>query len=139
MTKGKVLVGGCFDVIHIGHIQFLKRAKSFGDCLIVLLESDENIKKLKGEGRPIHTFSERKAILESLKFVDKVIAVPKITNNEIYNKLVTKIKPDFIAITEDDPIRDKKLIQSKSVGAKLKIIRKYKPHSTSKILSVFDL
>ena len=49
MTKGKVLVGGCFDVIHIGHIQFLKRAKSFGDCLIVLLESDENIKRLKGE------------------------------------------------------------------------------------------
>ncbi len=139
MTKGKVLVGGCFDVIHIGHIQFLKRAKSFGDCLIVLLESDENIKRLKGESRPIHTFTERKMILESLKFVDKVIAVPKITDNEIYNKLVLKIKPDIITINEDDPIKDIKLLQSKSVGAKLKIIKKYKSHSTSKILSVFDL
>lgn len=135
----KILVGGCFDVLHIGHVKFLKRAKSFGDYLIILLESDENIKRLKGKSRPFHNQKERKEILESLKFVDKVIVLPNIVNHESYNKIIKKIKPEVIAITEGDPIKDKKLAQAKSVGAKLKIIKKYKSHSTSKILHKFDL
>lgn len=139
MTTRKVLVGGCFDVIHIGHVKFLKKAKSFGDNLIILLESDENIKRLKGNSRPFHNQKERKEILESLKFVDKVIVLPNIVNHESYNKIIKKIKPEVIAITEGDSIKDKKLAQAKSVGAELKIIKKYKSHSTSKILNKFDL
>ena len=134
----KVLVGGCFDILHIGHIKFLKKAKSFGDYLIVLLESDANIKKLKGHTRPFHNQEERKEVLEALKFVNKVMILPNIVDNTFYDNLIKKIKPNIIAITEGDPIKDKKLIQAKSVGAKLKIVKKYKSHSTSNIVKMFQ-
>lgn len=133
MVKIKVLVGGCFDILHIGHVKFLKKARSFGDYLIVLLESDENIKELKGNNRPFHNLKERKETLESLKFVDKVICLPKIVTNKTYDNLIKKIKPNIIAITEDDSIKDKKLRQTKSVGAKLKVIKKYKSRSSTQI------
>ena len=139
MIKIKVLVGGCFDILHVGHIKFLKNAKSFGDYLIILLESDVNIKKMKGKNRPIYNQGERKMVLESLSFVDKVVILPGIVNDETYSKLVKKIKPNIIAITEGDPIRDKKLIQAKSVGAKLKIIKKYQGHSSTDAISSFLL
>ncbi len=139
MRSNKVLVGGCFDILHVGHIKFLKNAKSFGDYLIILLESDVNIKKMKGKNRPIYNQGERKMVLESLSFVDKVVILPGIVNDETYSKLVKKIKPNIIAITEGDPIRDKKLIQAKSVGAKLKIIKKYQGHSSTDAISSFLL
>ena len=116
----KVLVGGCFDVLHIGHVKFLRQAKSFGDYLIVLLESDANIKKLKGSTRPIHNQKERKEVLEALKFVDKVIILPDVVNN-IFTIIWLK-----------------KLIQAKSVGAKLKIVKKYKSNSTSSIVKRYS-
>mgnify|MGYP001559626885 CR=1 FL=1 len=136
MSKIKILIGGCFDILHIGHIKFLKKARSFGDYLIVLLESDANIKKLKGNSRPFHSQKERKEILLSLKFVDKIIILPDIVDNTFYDNLIKKIKPNIIAITEDDPIKNKKLIQAKSIGAKLKVVKKYKSHSSSKIMNM---
>ena len=68
----KVLVGGVFDIIHYGHVHFLKNAKSLGDHLVVALESDKNVKRLKGEKRPIHNQNQRREMLESLEFVDEV-------------------------------------------------------------------
>lgn len=133
MSKIKVLVGGCFDILHVGHVKFLKKASSFGDYLIVLLESDTNIKKLKGNSRPFHNQKERKEVLESLNFVNKVIILPDIVTHKTYDDLVKKIKPNIIAITEGDPIKDKKLFQAKSVGAKLKVVKKHKSHSSTKI------
>lgn len=94
MSKIKILIGGCFDILHIGHIKFLKKARSFGDYLIVLLESDANIKKLKGNSRPFHSQKERKEILLSLKFVDKIIILPDIVDNTFYDNLIKKIKPN---------------------------------------------
>lgn len=137
MFKITVLVGGCFDVLHVGHVKFLKKAKSFGDYLIVLLESDVNIKKLKGPTRPFHNQKERKEVLKSLRFVDEIIVLPDVITNKTYDDLIKKIKPNIIAITKGDPIADKKLIQAKSVGAKLKIVKKYKSHSSSKIMDTF--
>lgn len=136
MSKIKVLVGGCFDLLHIGHIKFLKKAKSFGDYLIVLLESDVNIKKIKGNTRPFHNQKQRKEVLKSLKFVDKVIILPNIVTHKTYDDIIKKIKPNIITITDGDPIKDKKLIQAKSVGAKLKIVKNYKSHSSTKILNL---
>ena len=54
-----MLVGGCFDVLHLGHIKFLQAAKKIGDILFVFVESDENVKKIKGEARPINNQTER--------------------------------------------------------------------------------
>jgi len=133
MLENKVLVGGCFDVLHLGHIRFLKKAKSLGNYLVVLLESDENIKKLKGVNRPFHNIKERREVLESIKHIDKVIVLPKHVNDKTYDNLIKKIRPDVIATTEGDLLINKKREQAKSVGAKLKIIKKYKSHSSSKI------
>jgi len=133
MTKKTILTGGCFDILHLGHVRFLKKVKSLGNYLIVLLESDENTKKLKGRNRPFHNIDERREVLESLKYIDKVIVLPKHVNDKTYDNLIKKIKPDVIATTEGDLLINKKRKQAISVGAKLKVIKKYKSHSSSKI------
>ena len=133
MGVKKVLVGGCFDILHVGHVGFLKKARSFGDYLIVLLESDENIKKLKGKGKPIFNLKERIAVLKAIKYVDKIIVVAKNPTHETYLKLIKKIKPNVIAITEGDLLKKIKINQSKLIGAKLKVIKKYKNFSSTKI------
>lgn len=88
----KVFTNGCFDILHVGHVELLKYSKSLGDFLIVGLNSDQSIKKLKGTNRPINCEKDRKKILESLKYVDEVI----IFNEETPYELIKKIKPDII-------------------------------------------
>lgn len=117
-----VLVGGCFDILHVGHIRFLKKAKSWGDILIVLLESDEKIKKLKGKGRPINSQKVRAEVLSSLKDVDIVFPLPKNIENSDYDLIVREIKPDFIAITEGDPNIKFKERAAQQAGAKVKVV-----------------
>ena len=68
----KVLVNGTFDIIHIGHLELLNYAKSQGDYLIVAIDVDERVKRLKGPTRPINNQFERKTLLENLKAVDEV-------------------------------------------------------------------
>ncbi len=133
-----VLAGGCFDIIHIGHIEFLKNAKAAGDILVLLLESDESIKKLKGEKRPINNQENRSKILSSIQYVDYVIPLPRIYKTQDYNDLVLKIKPTIIAITSGDPNLENKKHQAKSVNGKIKVVLKKMPdHSTTKLLNYF--
>lgn len=87
-----IFTNGCFDILHRGHVDYLKRSKQLGARLIVGLNSDESVKRLKGEGRPINTQDDRKAILESLDCVDEVIVFDEDTPYE----LIKKIKPDII-------------------------------------------
>lgn len=134
MERKIVLVGGCFDILHFGHVEFLKKAKSFGDYLIVLLESDENIKKLKGKGRPVFSLRERITVLKSIKYVDKIIIVAKNPTHGTYLKLIKRIKPNVVAITEGDLLKEIKLKQSKLIGAKLKVIKKYKNLSSTQVI-----
>ncbi|HCM82306.1 MAG: glycerol-3-phosphate cytidyltransferase TagD [Microgenomates group bacterium GW2011_GWC1_43_11] len=134
-----VLVGGCFDLLHYGHIAFLKEAKKHGDYLIVLLESDENVRRLKGEGRPFHTQKQRKEMLESLSFVDEVRELPTIQGNEAYYDLIKKIRPSIIALTEGDPKLDHKMNQAEQVGAQAIIIPKIHTPSTSQLAKLLGL
>ena len=69
----KVFTNGCFDILHIGHVRCLEYAKKQGDYLIVGLNSDTSVKKLKGKDRPFNTQSLRKEMLEALRCVDEVI------------------------------------------------------------------
>ncbi|HVZ12395.1 MAG TPA: adenylyltransferase/cytidyltransferase family protein [Patescibacteria group bacterium] len=101
-----VLVGGCFDILHAGHIEFLKKAKEKGDILLVLLESDEKIRKIKGNGRPINSQEDRATILANLSTVDYVYPLEYMEDDESYETLVKHIQPDIIAITEADRVFD---------------------------------
>lgn len=69
----RVIVNGTFDILHPGHVALLTYAKSLGDFLIVAIDSDERVKKLKGSDRPINSQEDRKTMLEALKPVDKVV------------------------------------------------------------------
>ncbi len=134
-----VLVGGCFDLLHFGHISFLQKAKNLGDLLIVALESDENVKRMKGTSRPIHTQEQRKRMLEALSCVDKIISLPTMNSDVEYASLVLKVHPNIIAITEGDVMTDKKRNHANSINASLVIIPKIHTPSTSQLAKLLDL
>ncbi|MBC8041994.1 MAG: D-glycero-beta-D-manno-heptose 1-phosphate adenylyltransferase [Rhizobacter sp.] len=74
-SQGKTLVftNGCFDILHAGHVQYLSKAKAMGDVLVVAINSDKSVKRLKGERRPINSETDRAMILKNLKPVDAVL------------------------------------------------------------------
>lgn len=135
----KVLVGGCFDLIHFGHTEFLRQAKTLGSWLVVALESDQNVRRMKGEGRPIHTQEQRKKMLESLTCVDEVIALPPMNSDEDYANLVKNVSPSVLALTEGDPVLEKKRRHALLVGANVIIIPKVSTPSTSQLAKLLGL
>jgi rfaE bifunctional protein nucleotidyltransferase chain/domain len=73
-SGGKVVAtGGCFDLLHVGHLGLLRGARALGDCLVVLMNSDSSVRRLKGAGRPLTPQSERAELLEALTWVDAVV------------------------------------------------------------------
>ena len=90
-NKKTVFTNGCFDIIHIGHVRYLKASKQCGDILIVGLNSDSSVKKLKGDSRPVNNQNDRAEILSEFNFVDYVIIFDE--NSPAY--LLDRIKPDI--------------------------------------------
>jgi rfaE bifunctional protein nucleotidyltransferase chain/domain len=117
--KTVILAGGCFDVLHKGHIYFLKEAKKKGDILMLLVESDLNIKRIKGKDRPVNTQIQRSIVLSAMSFVDYVIPLRGMTKPDFYDKLIVQIKPASIAITVGDINIKKREKQATSVNAEL--------------------
>jgi FAD synthetase len=137
--KSIVLAGGCFDLLHIGHLIFLQNAKVNGDILIVLVESDEAIKKIKGQGRPINTQLDRAKILEALQIVDFVIPLKPLMQNADYDTLITNIQPDIIATTKGDPNRAHKERQAKANGAQvIDVTTPVKDQSTTRLIALLQ-
>ena len=97
-----VFTNGCFDILHRGHLELLKFCKTLGDQVIVGLNSDNSVRLLKGEDRPIFKQSDRKALLEEMKCVDKVI----IFEEETPYNLIKSINPDVIVKGGDYTIDD---------------------------------
>ncbi len=91
-NEGKTIVttNGCFDLLHVGHVRYLQKSKSFGDVLIVMLNSDNSVKRLKGESRPLNTEKDRAEILCALSCVDYVVIFDEDTPRD----LLDIIKPD---------------------------------------------
>ena len=138
-NKKTVLVGGCFDLIHFGHIKFLEAAKKQGDFLIVALESDEFIKKHKKK-LPVHRQSERAEILSNLNMIDLIILLPLFETNNDYFDLVKKISPRIIAVTVGDQQLKNKKKQASEVGAEVReVVTNLKNFSTRNIAKVFNL
>lgn len=117
-NKKVVLVGGCFDIFHYGHLMFLKKAKLAGELLIVALEPDEFITKIKNR-KNIHTQDQRAEILSSIELVDLVIKLPLFKTDNEYGKLVKIIKPSIIAVTKGDKQIENKKKQAETVNGKI--------------------
>jgi rfaE bifunctional protein nucleotidyltransferase chain/domain len=133
--KAIVLAGGCFDLLHQGHLTFLQKAKEQGDFLIVLLESDQAIKQRKGENRPIHTQTQRADALAALNSVDVIVCLPHFTTDAEYDNLVLSIKPAIIATTAGDQYRSHKERQAVRINAKVVDVTKRLPeYSTTKLV-----
>lgn len=126
-----VLVGGCFDILHIGHVRFLKKAKSLGDVLIVALESDEKTKLLKGEGRPINSQEVRAEILASLEVVDYVLKLGNALTDRDYLELTKKISPKILAVTQENE-KIKKIAEDLGIQY-VKVMPLLRDISTSKL------
>ena len=134
-----VLAGGVFDLLHYGHIHFLKEAKKLGDYLIIALESDENVKRLKGKKRPFHNQEQRKETLEALTFVDQVIVLKNEMTDRDYENLVVTVSPNIIAVTAGDKMLEKKKSHAEKVNAEVIEIPFVKTHSTTKIAKLLKL
>ncbi len=108
-NKGKKIVftNGCFDILHRGHVTYLNQAKSLGDLLVMGMNSDESVKRLKGPERPINKENDRKFVLENLKSVDFV----EIFTQDTPLELINTIKPSVLVKGGDWTI-------DKIVGAK---------------------
>ena len=113
----KVFVTGCFDILHVGHIRLLKFAKSHGDFLIVALDTDQKVKKAKGNNRPFNKLEVRKEMMQSIKYVDEVLSFN--SNLELID-LLNSTKPDVRvlggdwegkAIVGEDCVKDKKFFR----------------------------
>lgn len=105
-SKKIIFTNGCFDILHTGHIEYLKKSRQLGDLLVIGLNSDNSIKKLKGKNRPINKQEDRVKILESFSFVDYII----IFNEETPYNLIKKLKPNVLVKGGD--YADKKVIGS---------------------------
>ncbi len=88
--KTVVATNGCFDILHIGHIKYLQKTKSFADFSVVLLNSDVSVKKIKGENRPINNENDRAGVLDALSCVDYVV----LFDESSPKNLLDEIKPD---------------------------------------------
>ena len=130
--KKIVFTNGCFDIIHAGHVSYLNEAKSLGDVLIVGINSDESVKRLKGPGRPIINEKDRAYILANLKPVDYVVIFDEDTP---YN-LIKEITPDFLVKGGDYDGKDvvgKDIVEPS--GGKVVLIDFVKGKSTSGIIN----
>ena len=88
--KTVVVTNGCFDILHVGHVRYLEKTKSFADYMIVLLNSDKSVRSIKGEGRPINNENDRAEILCALRCVDYVVMF----DEDSPRNLLDEIKPD---------------------------------------------
>jgi D-beta-D-heptose 7-phosphate kinase / D-beta-D-heptose 1-phosphate adenosyltransferase len=86
-----VATGGCFDLLHAGHVSLLQAARELGDCLIVCLNSDDSVRRLKGDGRPLNHAADRAAVLAALGCVDAVAVFGEDTPCELLDQL----RPDI--------------------------------------------
>ena len=129
--KKIVFTNGCFDILHVGHVRYLTAAKSFGDILIVGLNTDSPVKMLKGESRPVNNEKDRAEVLLGLKAVDYVVMFGERTAEN----LVSEIRPDVYVKGGDytvDKIPEAKIVQS--YGGRVELVQFVAGHSTTKII-----
>ena len=132
-AEGKkiVLANGCFDLFHVGHIRYLAGAKEIGDILVVGINSDEQVRKLKGKNRPYMPDNERAEIVSAFKFVDLVTIFAEPT----VEKLIRAIRPDFHAKGTDyttETVPEREIVRE--CGGQVAIVGDPKDHSSTELI-----
>ena len=130
--KRIVFTNGCFDILHIGHVTYLKKAGRLGDILVIGLNSDKSVKSIKGKDRPINSQRDRAQVLSSLSFVDYVT----IFGEDTPERLIRKLKPDILVKGGD--WKDKEIAGAffvKSIGGRVATIPFVKGYSTTKLIN----
>ena len=123
-----IWVNGCFDILHRGHVELLKYAKSLGNYLIVGIDADWRVQKSKGESRPFNKEADRKFMLESIKYVDKVIIFE--TSSELRGMIYT-LKPDIMVVGSE---YENKLVIGSEYTKEVKFFNRVGDYSTTNIL-----
>jgi len=131
--KGKKIVfaNGCFDILHVGHVRFLRGARAKGDILVLGLNSDASVRKLKGKGRPLVNQRDRAELMAAFEFVDYVT----VFGEQTVEKTLRIIKPDYHAKGTDytkDTVPEKDI--AKELGIKIVIVGDKKNHSTKDVI-----
>jgi rfaE bifunctional protein nucleotidyltransferase chain/domain len=125
------LANGCFDLLHVGHVRYLRAAKQLGGRLIVAINSDDSVRSLKGEGRPLMPAEERAEILASLADVDAVVIFPE----RDVRALIREIHPDIQAKGTDytaDSVPEADVVRE--FGGRVEIVGDPKDHSATEII-----
>jgi rfaE bifunctional protein nucleotidyltransferase chain/domain len=133
-AEGKriVLANGCFDVLHVGHVRYLREARKLGDVLFLGLNDDASVRRLKGAGRPVMPLDERAEILKSLRDVDHVVVFAEDTADT----LVARLRPDVHAKGTDYTSETvPEAATARAVGARVAIAGDPKSHSTRDVIA----
>ena len=131
-SKKIVFTNGVFDLLHVGHIRYLNEAKNLGNILVVGLNSDSSVEKIKGPSRPINKFEDRALVLMALKSVDYVISF----DDETPLNLIKKVMPDILVKGGDYKIKD--IVGHKDVienGGSVQSLPFHKGYSSSKFIN----
>ncbi len=126
-----VFTNGCFDIVHLGHVDYLEKARNLGDRLIVAVNEDQSVKKLKGKNRPINDENARARVIASFGFVDAVVLFGEETPKEIINQLL----PDILVKGKDYEVSN--IVGADVViehGGKVETIDLVEGYSTTKIV-----
>jgi D-glycero-beta-D-manno-heptose 1-phosphate adenylyltransferase len=125
------LANGCFELLHAGHVRYLRAAKQLGGRLIVAINSDESVRRLKGEGRPLTPAAERAEILAALADVDAVVIFPEAD----VEALIREIRPDVHAKGTDytaETVPEREVVRE--CGGRVEIVGDPKDHSVSEMI-----
>ena len=132
--KKLVVTNGCFDLLHVGHVSYLENARKLGDALLVGVTGDSGVRKIKGEGRPINSETDRAAVLAALQMVDAVHVFPETTAL----RFLTDVAPDIYVKGGDYTLEtinqeERRLVES--VGGKVEILPGVAGKSTTSLVA----
>lgn len=131
-SKKTVFTNGCFDIVHLGHVDYLEKAKSLGDFLIVGINSDQSIQNIKGKDRPIIDEKSRSRLIAAMEFVDMVV----LFDEETPLNLIKNLKPDILVKGNDYSVEN--IVGAdvvKDGGGKIETIKLVKGYSTTSIIN----
>jgi rfaE bifunctional protein nucleotidyltransferase chain/domain len=128
-----VLTNGCFDLLHVGHVRYLRAARALGDALAVAINGDDSVRVLKGEGRPLSTENDRAEIVAALECVDHAVLFPEVR----VTRLIEKVRPSIYVKGGDytpASLHPEEQAALEKIGAEIRILPFEPGHSTSGLI-----